>query len=511
MNRRFAAGILCGILSLTLCSCARTPSADTDAVIVLPEPAAEPVNMILGEKIAAEPENVVLYYVSGDGTSFTTVTRSMILAPGENIYEEAVNVLIGTSGSPEHTALFPKEVRLLDVEYARGIVTVNLSLDAHSVQSEQEYMMMLASVTNTLLSLDDVQAVNVLVNGRSESVSSLPVGVQNEAYTGITPAYAQISAERDYFLESSTGTILREAALYFPAQDATWFVPELRQISFDSDNYASALIRALRVGPTEITCCASAIPEGADLLVNNPKMEVTSAGERVLNLEFSSTLLNYLAFSGLEEWQLIGSLTLTICSFAPEVDAVRIYIDDRMVTNYVIDDRNFEAVDGLHRRSDFSAFVGDTMPVYVPTQSGTLERVERAGSMMHTQSPQSRLYALIDYVLSQENEETSLFPEGVYYDDILGISVEDGIALVNLSANFYQQCQALDATEERGVVYAFVNTLCELDEISGVRFYIEGISAETLSGSIYLKSILLPNPGMIADGHSAVPEFTTQP
>ena len=75
-------------------------------------------------------------------------------------------------------------------------------------------------------------------------------------------------------------------------------------MSFDSSDYASGLVRALREGPLSTPAATTAIPEGADLLAENPTTQVTPAGERVLRLDFSPTLRNYLAFSGLEEWQL---------------------------------------------------------------------------------------------------------------------------------------------------------------------------------------------------------------
>jgi len=336
------------------------------------------------------------------------------------------------------------------------------------------------------------------------------MGVQTQPFTGITPEYAQLSAERDYFLESATGTIVREAAMYFPVQDDEWFVSELREISFDSDNYAAALIRALRAGPRQTECAVAAMPEGADLLVDNPSFEMSPAGERVLRLDFSSTLLNYLAFSGMEEWHLIGSVVLTACSFVPEADAVRIYIDGQMLTHYSVGENTISLSDGLIRREDFVPYIGTTTRVYVPAENGTLETIERADSMMRTESPQSLLDALIDDFASNDYLPTE-FAQGVYRDDILGISVNDNVAAVNLSANFYRLAQALDAAAERSVIYAFVNTLCEADEISAVRFYIEGISAETLSGSVYLKSTLLPNPGLVAYDHSGAPEFTAIP
>ena len=508
--KRIAAGMLAAILCVGLsgCSGGQRPS-EKDSEIVLPEPSPELSNMILGERIASEPENVTLYYVSGDGTSFSTITRSMVVSPGESLYKKAVDALLYSTATPERMAFVPLEMQVLDVEFACGIVTVDLSLDAYSIPGEQELLMLIASISNTLLSLQEVRGVNVLINGRSEGLASLPLGVQTELFSGVTPAYARLSTEREYFLESETGTISRSAALYFPAEVGDWLVPEIREITFDSSDYASLLIRALRAGPSENHGTVSAIPESADLLINNPVIEVSLAGERVLQLDFAPALRNYLAFSGLEEWKLIGSIALTLCSFVPEIDAIHIDIGGEAVTECRIGQRLLNFPDGLIRRSDFEASIGGTVELCLPNADGALDVIERAVSMACAQSPQSVLHALFDNVLSS-GESGSAFPTGVYYDDILGISVESGIASVNLSANFYRQSQALDATAERGVIYAIVNTLCRLENIDGVRFYIEGISAETLSGSIYLKGVLLPNPGL-NDSQTAVPEVTASP
>lgn len=511
MNKRFLAIAMSAVLCLSLCSCASAPyAAESDLEIVLPEPSAEAQHMIYGEQIASKPVSVALNYVSGDGTSFSTITRSLVLSPGESIYEEAVDTLLHNASTPDRMSFIPSEVQVEKTDYACGIVSVNLSLDAHNIRSEQEYLSLFASISNTLLSMKGVSGVNILIGDRVESIADLPVGVQTEPMQGITPTYAQLSAERDYFLESETGTITRNAILYFPAESGDWFVPELREITFDSSDYASALIRALRAGPLASRCTITAVPESADLLVDNPTMEVTSSGERILELNFASTLRNYLAFSGIDERDLVGSVALTLCSFVPELDAVRICIDNEPITGCEMGETTLVFADGLVHRSDFTAYIGSSVSLFIANEDGTLDSVERAVSMVRAQSPLSLLYVLMDDILTQNNS-AEIFPAEVYYDDILGISVEDGIASVNLSANFYRQSQALDAASERGVIYAFVNTLCGLDDISGVRFYIEGISAETLSGSIYLKGILLPNPGIVVAKTTAVPEITATP
>lgn len=497
MNKRMLSTLLSAALCLSLTGCSyRQSASETQTDIVLPEPSAQVQNMILGEQIAARPESVALHYVSGDGSSFSTITRTLVVSPGESLHEEAVDALLYNAASPDRMSFIPQEMQVIDTDYTCGVVTIDLSMDAHNIQSEQEYLMLLASISNTLLSMDNVRGVNVLVGNRSESIASLPVGTLTEALSGITPSYAQYSAERDYFLEAETGTIVRTATLYFPTSIGEWFIPELREITFDSSDYASALIRALRTGPTENACAISAIPESTDLLVDNPTMTVTALGERVMELNFSSTLRSYLAFSGIDEWELVGSIALTLCSFIPELDAVRICIDNEVITGCTIGETEKTFSDGLIHRSDFDAFIGSAVTLYLPQQNGSLEAAERAVSMVCAQSPLSLLYALFDDVLARD-DSAGVFPSGVYYDDLLGLSLEDGVASVNLSANFYRQCQALDAAGESSVVYAIVNTLCELNEVSGVRFYVEGLAAETLAGNIYLESVLLPNPGAV--------------
>ena len=52
---------------------------------------------------------------------------------------------------------------------------------------------------------------------------------------------------------------------------------------------------------------------------------------------------------------------------------------------------------------------------------------------------------------------------------------------------------------------SMINTLCQLSGIRAVRFYVEGSPADTLAGSVYLKSVLLPNPGIVASPADTAP------
>ena len=465
--------------------------------------------MFLGERSPGVSTELTFYYAMSDGTSFSEVTRSIETASGESLIDTAVNALLTPSPNGEKFYFSTGDTHLLSSELACGIATVNLSMDARNVQNEQEMLALTVSIGNTLLGIDGVKGVNVLIGGQSESFCQLPFGLQTEVITSIAGAYAQLQAEQNHFLSGGSMPITRRAALYFPTDESVWLVPEIHEITFYSGNYAAALLESLKTAPANRTCATTAIPDGVELLDKAPAIRTLSNGEHVLELNFSSTLANYLAFSGLEVWELVGSIAMTMCSFIPELDAVRILVNNEPITVCELGDSLTVFPDGLIRRSDFSSRIGSIATLYLSDESSTLLPVECAVSMKSALSPRSLLAELFSH---SGKKGGAAFPvsESLYPEDILGVCVSDNIAEVNLSANFYRICQALSEAAERNVVYAMVNTLCRLDGIRAVRFYIEGLSADTLAGNIYLKSPLMPNPGLVSvPGVS--PDTTAEP
>jgi spore germination protein GerM len=97
-----------------------------------------------------------------------------------------------------------------------------------------------------------------------------------------------------------------------------------------------------------------------------------------------------------------------------------------------------------------------------------------------------------------ESGVEAVAPQGTGKADIEGVRIEEGVALVNLSGNFYRSCQQMGEQAERNLVYALVNTLCGLDPVHKVRFFIDGQSVDALVTAISLRGSLLPNPGIVA-------------
>ena len=496
MKKAMALLALIAAMTLALGGCAlRGQEAETVDEISLPEPTSESENMILGESLSNGFREVTLYFAADDGTGFSAVTRSLRTEAGQSLPEAAVNALLGSRGEGARAL---GDTRMLACEYACGTATVNLSIDARNVQSPQELLALEASIANTLLGIEGVVGANVLIGGLSESFSQLPFGVQTEPIASVTAAYAQLQAERDRQSQQPGATVSRSALLYFPTSGGNWLVPELRGISFDSGDMVTALIDALKAGPMRETCAVASVPEGVELLDDAPVILTLTSGERVLNLNFSPTLANYLAFSGLEVWELCGSISLTMCSFLPELDAVRVMVNGDPITMCALGDGILRFEDGLIRRGDFSGRIGSAATLYLADEAGSLVPVQTAVSMRGALSPRSLLTELLGSSPASEGAPGLPMPDGISGEDLLGVQTYGGIARVNLSGGFYRACQVLTPREERTLVYAMVNTLCRLDGIRAVRFYVEGRPADTLAGTIYLRSPLMPDPGIVA-------------
>lgn len=481
--------ILVLILCLAVSGCTKIPANDVDQAYALPTPQAEETLEILGETIEYAPVSVTFHYVSGDGTSFSTIKRFMTPSATENFCASVLQTLMFSTSFSSQMTFIPSGTQIGDIEYADGIATVQLSVEALNVQDETDTLMMIACLTNTLLSIPDVTGMNILIAGRAVSICELPVGVKTEAYSGIAATYAQMNTENSYFLVQFTGTIERDAVLYFPSKNGDWLISEIHQIDFNSTDYASALIRALRSGSETIDSAIPPLPEDLDLLISNPTTEISKTGERVLTLDLSSKLRNYLAMTDLEEWKAIASIVLTVTSFVPDIDAIRITLDGVPLSGCQIGEKYIAFPDNLIHRNDFTDRIGGAFTAYLPNEDGTLLTTEGVLSMAQSQSPQCVLGELL--ALSEATGH-SAFPDGVSESDILGVSVDDSVCTVNLSANFYRQALKSSKTEERAWVYAVVNTLCSFENIQGVRFLIEGRMTESITGAVYLSTVLLP-------------------
>ena len=491
---RLTALIIALMLALSACNNRGNTISEEDAALSLPEPEAAQPHQILGDNTSATSGEVTLYFPVDGSYEMTAVTRTLNTDSGENLYERALRELLSSS---ENVLLGASGTQLAGLELGAGVATVRLSIDAAVNRTDQDYLMICTAIANTLLGMEGLEAVNILAGERSYSLENLPIGVFTVCNENVAASYAQIQAEGERFGDGNSFSLSRQALIYFPAQGGKYLLPEVRQLEFDSEDYAQVLLEALMAGPETLNCCFSPIPNDSTLLLSDPKLLVTDTGERVLQLEFSAMLSSYLALAGVEPWQCYGALVLTFSSFIPELDAVHISIDRESVMECGTGNGKLQFPSGLMRRTDFSSRIGGCVQMYFAQQDSSLVRLECATSQSAPLSASGILSEMIAARDSYLPGLESIFPDGISSQDILGTTIEERIAYINLSSNFYACCQALDPQQERLLIYGMINALTELDQIGAVAFLVEGRQIDSLSQNIYLKTALLPDPGLV--------------
>ena len=478
MRKHLRLAALAAAICLLCAGCTNRSTAGlTQNSVDLPQPAASEKQVILGEAADEEVLDCVLYYASADGSGLASVQRQISVRRGESAAAQIVAEL-SHPGMEGLLSPLPGETRLLSLERTGGLVCVDLSLDAAAAQDEAR-LTMAAAIANSLLDSGAATAVQILVGGCQLEVCSLPVGVFTQPVGSAAAAYAQAQSEAAR-LKSGSG-VSRKLAVYLPDATGEWLLPSVADITFTSAYPAAALAELI---------ANSLVPEGG-VILGDPFARVTERGLRVLEVNLSASLLDA---DGRLPWSAAGSVVMTALSFLPETDAVRLSVEG-------------VPMDGLasvpssgpdFARKDFSCRVAGTCNLYFSDGSDSLALRTRAVSQAVQQSPLAILRALLDGPLDCESGAVPPFPEGVSSADLRGLSLEDGIASVSLSANFYRRCQNLSYQAERTAVYAIVNTLCDISGIRGVKLFIEGISPQVLSRKIYLRSVLLPNPGLVS-------------
>lgn len=483
-------------LSLTGCAGMSLTQVQTAGEVILPEPTAQSAPAPVGDSRAERTQRVNLYYISADQQQLSPLSRNIRLLSDESTAEKALKRLLEGTGTVSLQPVAPEGTLLMGLELSQGIATVDLSVDALELDA-QALCWMKAAVANTLVGLEGIEYVNVLIDGKEESAMSLPAGTLTATIATLTALWAQQLADEERFAANpSTAQIERRLTLYFGAWQDARLLPEVRTLVFSCDNLALDIIEALRQGPQNSHAHA-VLPADASLRVA-PEVATLEDGRRVLLLSFNDGLYEALEREGLTSWQLLSSLAYTLCRSIPQLDGITVGVNGQLITRLEDGLRRLTFEDGVISPEDFDDAVARMGTLYFANSQGTLTKVERAMDQLSAVSPRQLLYQLLAGPYVFDGDALPIVPEGTSEADLLGVRIEEQCALVNLSSNFYRLCQGMSQLEERNLVYAIVNTLCALEDVDRVQFYIGGEMVDSLAGWIYLKSELLSNPGLVA-------------
>lgn len=504
MNRmkknRAAILLLCLVMGLT--GCASQGVVTEQVALPAPQLPQAPYN----DSRQDVEQTVLLYLPSVGGEKLVTVPVKAAFSVSRHPAEALCRILYAYPGN-DYAAAFPEDVALSGahpVEVSGNTVTVILSAGALRLTHEELFMVCQATA-NTLGQLDEVQYVNVLINGVQPGLdlaATQPAGCYQPV------AQPELSAQRSRVLSGkSVSRQTISTALYYPAAGARGIVCEARPLSFGSLEYTDVLqtlLSALSEGPEAL----QGVPRYPDfaLYMSREPAVVEENGTRRVVLYFDASLNGAIIEHGITRSVMAASLVYTFTTFIPGVEGVEIHIGDEMITSLTPTatltgaGETIEFENGLMKRSDLSGFLLNGCTLYFAGTDEKLHRVTRTVPYYESRNVRFILGQLMKGSQDFDSEEKlqPVLPAGLRDADLIGVSMEGDTLVLHFSENLMAMCAGMDKTRERNMIYAVVNSLCELPQVKRVQFLVNGQQPDTLAGTIYLPGSFLPNRDILS-------------
>ena len=492
-------------LCLLMCLCALLTGCEGSSAAPGPRVTLPPVRLSYtapeNDVNQERTQSAVLYLPSADGTRLVALPETAKLSASRRSAETLCQMLFSCRGDEQTMPLGGQtELRLSEteaVEVSGSVATVSLGASALRLSHEQLFTVGQA-LANTLCQFGDVEYVNVLVNGVQPGLdvaSTLPAGCfQPNVKEDLGTLWARASAK-------TQGRRALTAALYYPAAGGRGILCEARTLSFP-DTEAATVIRTLLEA---LSSGAETIPEAPrypdllPLLVEEPKI-TEIAGARRAVLHFDEALNQLLITNGITRSMMAASLVYTVTTFVPALDGVEMIIGDETITSVTPSGTCVHAGETIHfpsrlmRRGDFSVFLLAPCPLYFADEKGVLCETVRYVPFYESCSARK----IIDQLMTgPQNYDTvsrlsPVLPEGLRDADLIGVSLEKETLVLNFSSRLVTLSQDMSPEAERSMVYAVVNSLCRLQGVKRVSFFIMGEQPETFAGAVFLPGDFLP-------------------
>ena len=494
----------CGLIALLLLALALTgcmPMSSrlytVDASEDLPTAPPQDIAPAVGDVISSREVNVVLRFPAADQQELVGVEKTLTVEAGQTLSYRLAQALLEGPGETDARPAAPEGVTLESVRVSDDVAIVDLSIDARSVATDREAYLLRASLVNTLSGVGGVRWVDVLVAGRVETALKLPPGAGEASANTLYAQWTQAQAEDDMSVDVNS-RVQRQALLYYPTKDGRFIVPVAQSITVAGQDALWALISAVSAGDTPDRALDPILPAANRNVITDAQIVTLPDGRQVARISFDSNLNAMLERSHFSPWQVYGALTCTFTGFLQELDGVQVYVGNGQLALLDSPEGPIVPEDGILTREMFERMIGCLRPIYMTVSDGQLRRLSRAMSLQDSLSPRRLLEPLFAEPEDWEADVYRTIPDGLSIDDLIGVRITGGEAVLNFSSAFYAGCQRLNEQQERNLVYALVNTLTDDGSVNSVRIQIEGETVPCLVRSISLTEPLLRNPGLIA-------------
>lgn len=514
LMKRTAAAFICLMLTLSLTGCTSGITALNHETGVTLPPVQVPWKAPTGDLSQEAVQSVLLYVPDITGTRLIAQPDRVSYPVSRHPAEATLRKLFDFDGTNAASKL-TQDVQLHlstvnPVEISGDTATVNLGASALTLAHSELYVVCQA-IANTLCQWGDIKYVNVLVSSVQPGLdvgASVPAGcfTQNLSDTiDMLSSYARPLSQTGEDRRFSTA-----ATLYYPSYSGKGILAETRVLNFASRNKASlaeTLLDALSSGAQTLST-VPAVPMLSAYLEREPQIaSVAATGGQQVILHFKQAFNDALISAGIPRSVMMAALTYTVTTFVPGISGVTVHIGDELVSALVPsgiyegagDTIAFEG--GLMRRSSFSAFLLSQCTLYFSDGEGRLCAVQRPVPYYQTRSVRYLVNCLMEgpQPFDSKNGMKRVLPETLKDADLLGASVSDRRALLNFSKGLQDSCKEYSESEERLMIYAVVNTLTELPDITGTVFFIGGAQPDSLCGHLYLPGEFMRNMSLVRE------------
>ncbi len=466
------------VLALALTGCLPRVDLSRDVAALPTADLSQVPEAPVGYTPVSRSADAVIWYPGETGDRLSQQTYKVEGASESELYRAALERMLALGG-----ARFPEGAALLGAESTGDSLAV-VDWQVADGAGERAVFALLMASANTLGGLG-AEAVSFRVNGRAARVLGWPLGAVTPPGGDLTGLWAR------YMLESDEDECVRQALVYRAAMDGGSVAPELMEVRLAREGEIRALLSALRED-SGLSGTFSAFPSDEGAVREDPAW----LGDGVLRLTMDANLLAMLETETIRPWQMYACAACTLLSFLPEAETVQIYVGNARVGRIESPNEPLTFEDGAMRWEHFARIRSRAVTVYLAA-GDRLAPVTRLMTGGAESNPLTRLSQVLSGPQVWETGAFRVAPDTVSAeDDILGVSLSGREARVNLSSDFITKCAGLSAQSERNLIYAMVDTLCGIRDVSRVRFYVDGRVKETFLSEISLLSPLYYNEGM---------------
>lgn len=245
-----------------------------------------------------------LYFATGDGKSLSEekIVVEEGLAPDSTAYAVAEKLLEGPFKS-EHKRVIPENTAVLGLRIEDKTATVNLSQEFEKTKDAATRLLAIYSMVNTLCSIEGINKVQILVNGRKLDYTA------SDGEMGALSMNNVITADE---IGRSLTVVLE---LYFANEDKTALISEKRMIDIkDNETAEKTAIGELIKGP---------LVRGERLLTEDVKILSIETKDKFCYVNLSKEFLSLPATDAkLCVYSIVNTLTKL-----PEISSVQLFVE----------------------------------------------------------------------------------------------------------------------------------------------------------------------------------------